>query len=69
MGERVKELQTNGVCAARMRGTLVHGRVSLFLVSLEWQHRLMMKQYFQLKNWSASQRREWLDKHTGAYTA
>ncbi|QUC20071.1 uncharacterized protein UV8b_04312 [Ustilaginoidea virens] len=25
--------------------------------------------YFQLKQWSASQKQEWLDKHTGPYTA
>uniref|UniRef100_A0A1Y1KW44 Outer spore wall protein RRT8 n=1 Tax=Photinus pyralis TaxID=7054 RepID=A0A1Y1KW44_PHOPY len=30
---------------------------------------LVHGRYFQLKNWSASQRREWLEKHTGAYTA
>ncbi|KAK2067427.1 hypothetical protein P8C59_001168 [Phyllachora maydis] len=25
--------------------------------------------YFQLKNWSTSQKREWLEKHSGAYSA
>ncbi|KZZ93241.1 hypothetical protein AAL_05626 [Moelleriella libera RCEF 2490] len=39
---------------ARNRGTNVHGR---------WE------QYFQLKKWTAAQKREWLENHTGAYTA
>jgi hypothetical protein len=31
--------------------------------------RLMISQYFQLKRWSTSQRSDWLEKHTGPYTA
>jgi hypothetical protein len=30
---------------------------------------ILMSQYFQLKKWSASQRAEWLKKHTGPYSA
>ncbi|KAG6038181.1 hypothetical protein E4U41_004490 [Claviceps citrina] len=47
----------------------VVGTVAFLYLQARNRGHMVHGRYFQLKEWSASQKKEWLDKHTGAYTA
>ncbi|KAG5926502.1 hypothetical protein E4U53_003073 [Claviceps sorghi] len=47
----------------------VVGTVAFLYLQARNRGEMVHGRYFQLKEWSTSQKREWLDKHTGAYTA
>jgi hypothetical protein len=47
----------------------VVGTFAFVFVQARSKGQSIHERYFQLKNWSSSQRAEWLQKHTGPYTA
>ncbi|KAG6000359.1 hypothetical protein E4U21_005551 [Claviceps maximensis] len=47
----------------------VVGTVAFLYLQARNRGQMVHGRYFQLKEWSSSQQREWLSKHTGAYTA
>lgn len=47
----------------------VVGTLLFILIQARARGRIVHDRYFQLKKWTPSQRRDWVKKHTGPYTA
>lgn len=51
------------------RGNIVHSRVRSPSSDTTTEYVLTSFKYFQLKNWSDLQKKQWIDTHSGAYAS